>query len=110
MAKIALEIGGLNFPSKTAATTYFRQMRDRYQVWLLERHPEFRDKVGVNIDYFSVRRAAGMSRASQSHRKSGRRLRRSSGTDRPPAGGDGERGRATFRVIFLPSCQEPIGG
>lgn len=25
--------------------------------WLLERHPEFRDKLGAGIDYFSVRNA-----------------------------------------------------
>ena len=84
MAKIALEIGGLNFPSKTAATTYFRQMRDRYQVgdrivdpdatelsWLLERHPEFRDKVGVGIDYFSVRSADFGTRCFEIVRKDG---------------------------------------
>jgi hypothetical protein len=70
MAKIAIEVGGLTFPTKSAAAEHFRQMLYRHDVdsqipdpdstelgWLLERHPEFHDKIGCGIERFSVRNA-----------------------------------------------------
>jgi hypothetical protein len=82
MAKISLEVGGLSFPSKTTATV--QTDRDRYQMgeripdpdatelsWLLERHPDFRDKVGCGIAYFSVRLAEFDTRCFEIVRKDG---------------------------------------
>ena len=70
MAKIALEIGALTFPTKGAASEHFRQILYRHEVgvkipdpdaaelgWLLERHPEFSDKCGSGIASFSIRNA-----------------------------------------------------
>ena len=70
MAKIPVEIGALRFETKGAAQDRFREILYRYEFeqripdpdateleWLLERHPEFNDKLGAGIDYFSVRRA-----------------------------------------------------
>jgi hypothetical protein len=70
MPKIALEIGALSFSAKSAAYEHFRAMLYRHPVgshipdpdateltWLLERHPEFKDKLGSGIERFSVRNA-----------------------------------------------------
>lgn len=70
MPKIPVQIGELRFDSTGAAEEHFRQMLYRYGVgtripapdatelsWLLERHPEVKDKVGVGVDHFSVRNA-----------------------------------------------------
>jgi hypothetical protein len=71
MAKIiAVELGGLLFPSKSAAMAHFRNMLHRNPVngiipdpdaselaSLLERHPEVADKIGSGISHFSVRNA-----------------------------------------------------
>jgi hypothetical protein len=68
MAKI--EIGGLSFPSKTAAVEYFKATLHRHSIgarvpdpdntelgWLLERHPNYQDKAGCGVQHFSVRDA-----------------------------------------------------
>lgn len=70
MPKIPVQIGELRFASKGEAGEHFRQMLYRHPVgsripapdatelsWLLERHPEVSDKVGIGVDYFSVRSA-----------------------------------------------------
>ena len=67
---IALEIGPLSFPSKSAASEHFRTMLYRHGVgsyipdpdaselgWLLERHPEYGEKLGPGIKGFRVRKA-----------------------------------------------------
>jgi hypothetical protein len=66
----AIEIGGLNFASKAAAAEHFRRMLHQHEIgipilepaatelqWLLERHPEYRDKAGCGVEHFSVREA-----------------------------------------------------
>jgi len=68
--KIPIEIGGLSFPTKSAAAEHFREMLYRHypgQVigdpdstqlgWLLERHSESADKFGSGAKSFSVRAA-----------------------------------------------------
>jgi hypothetical protein len=70
MVSIPLEIGALPFPTKDAAKEHFRNILYRHVIgsripdpdatalsWLLERHPEFDQKIGVGIEYFSVRDA-----------------------------------------------------
>jgi hypothetical protein len=70
MPKIPVQIGELRFASKGEAEEHFRQMLRRHPIgsripapdatelsWLLERHPEVGDKVGIGVDYFSVRDA-----------------------------------------------------
>jgi Protein of unknown function (DUF3223) len=60
----------LELSTKTAAAEHFRAMLYRHAIgarvpdpdatelgWLLERHPEFRDKLGAGVDSFSVRNA-----------------------------------------------------
>lgn len=70
MPKRAIDIGGLSFATKGAAYEHFRQMLYRHEVgstildpdatelsWLLERHPEFQDKLGAGVKRFSLRNA-----------------------------------------------------
>ncbi len=84
MARIALEIGGLSFPTKSTAADHFRKMLYRHEIasqipdpdatelnWLLERHPEFRDKLGGGIEHFSVRNALYGTRCFEIVRKDG---------------------------------------
>jgi hypothetical protein len=67
MPKNSVQIGELQFGSKGEAEEYFRQILRRHPVgiripapdatevsWLLERHPEVAEKVGVGADHFSV--------------------------------------------------------
>jgi hypothetical protein len=63
--RIAIEVGSLCFATKTAAREHFQAMLYRYDfgvpipepdatelAWLLERHPEYSQKLGSGIDYF----------------------------------------------------------
>jgi hypothetical protein len=67
---MALTIGNLTFPTKSAATEHFRQMLNNYYFGgriseedaaqlasLLAMHPDVEEKIGSGIDYFSVRLA-----------------------------------------------------
>lgn len=84
MAKIPVEIGALRFETKAAAQDHFRKILYRYQFgeripdpdateleWLLERHPEVNEKLGVGIDYFSVRSALYATRCFEVVRTDG---------------------------------------
>lgn len=71
MAKAkSVNIGNLYFEKKGDATAFFKAMLNRYQVEeqvsdqdgivllaALERHPDAKEKIGVGVDYFFVRRA-----------------------------------------------------
>jgi hypothetical protein len=67
MARISLQIGGLSFPTRKAASEHFRKIlwgRPRYERipepdhthlrWLLERHHEYAQKAGAGIDCFII--------------------------------------------------------
>jgi hypothetical protein len=67
MAKTPLQIGGLYFPTRKAASEHFREIlwgRPRYARltepdhthlrWLVERHHEYVQKAGAGIDYFII--------------------------------------------------------
>ena len=84
MAKIPLTIGGLSFPKKGDGADHFRKMLYRHSIgspipdpdatelsWLLERHPEFLDKLGGGIEHFSVRDALHGTRCFEIVRKDG---------------------------------------
>lgn len=84
MAKIALEIGGLTFSTKGAASEYFRVILHRHEIgsdipepdatelsWLLERHPEVSDKLGIGVEQFRVRNALYGTRCFEIVRKDG---------------------------------------
>jgi Protein of unknown function (DUF3223) len=83
MAKIETDIGGMIFPTKSAAMEHFKAMLYRHEIgaripdpdatelsWLLERHPEFRDKLGCGVEYFSIRPAVYGTRCFEIIRKS----------------------------------------
>jgi hypothetical protein len=68
MAKTIAEIGGLQFPTKSAALSHFRAMLHRHAVgsiipdpdaaefaWLLERHQEVHDKIASGVKQFAQR-------------------------------------------------------
>ncbi len=70
MAKKPVQVGGLNFASKGEAEDYFRSILYRFDIgqripepeateleWLLERHSEAADKIGVGVEHFSIRDA-----------------------------------------------------
>lgn len=70
MARIPIQIGGLSFSSKGQAGDHYRSILYRYDIgqrilepeateleWLLERHSEAADKIGIGVDHFSVRDA-----------------------------------------------------
>lgn len=70
MAKKPVQVGGLDFASKGEASDYFRSILYRFDIgqripepeatvleWLLERHSEAADKIGMGVDYFCIRDA-----------------------------------------------------
>jgi hypothetical protein len=84
MAKIPVQVGALQFASKGEAAEHFRQMLYRYQIgerigepdsteleWLLERHSEAADKIGIGVGHFSVRDAIFGSRCFEVVRSDG---------------------------------------
>lgn len=70
MAKIPMQIGGIDFAKKGDAMLFFREMLNRYRPGemvsdtdarllsaLLARHPEAKDKAGAGVTGFKVRSA-----------------------------------------------------
>lgn len=68
--KKPIEIGALSFATKSLAIEHFKAILHKYEfgkqipepdatelAWLLERHPEYQEKVGCGVDHFRVRAA-----------------------------------------------------
>lgn len=84
MPKIAVEVGSLSFPSKTAALAHFRAILYAYPEgvailepdaseleWLLDRHPDVEQKRGAGIVGFHVMKAVEGTRCFGVERNDG---------------------------------------
>ncbi|MGL4528793.1 MAG: DCL family protein [Aestuariivirga sp.] len=82
--KMTIVVGGLSFQTKQAAAEHFRQILYRYEIgqdipepdatelsWLLERHSEAADKIGVGVSSFRVRDAIYNTRCFEVLRQDG---------------------------------------
>jgi hypothetical protein len=80
-------VGDLTFPTKSAATEHFRQMLYRHEIgeeipepdhselrWLLAKHSDCSEKVGVGVKSFSVRWAEFGTRCFEVVRIDGSRI------------------------------------